>query len=376
MKYKKNEILIPKNMFAFSKFTKDGVLYDRSEFFDYIIHKFLLKSNCKTLNDIIDINVYEQIADKSIRIVFEDEESGSPDEALEILINIDDTGIIVVSVIPANYETSGRQHEIVTSENIETVIKPSTADTISSMNNNNKFEAVSIMAGSIAHDYNNALTAVLGNLTLAKLELESSDSSLKELLNDVEEGAMRIKELTYKLSQFSSIGRPNKRKTSVARVLDLSFRSVESDYHANIKKEITDDIYLINVDETQMVHAFSNMLNFILNSCEKSNNIVISGENLIVDNNYQNNGKKIQHGDYVVVSMVYMPDSDNRLLLEKDYNPFSFQNMTDDKLNLCLAYAVLNRHQGFVKMDVKDKTVKFKIYIPVEKTKHDMDTII
>ena len=43
-----------------------------------------------------------------------------------------------------------------------------------------KLEAIGIMAGGIAHDYNNALTAVLGNISLAKMEADPANASMME----------------------------------------------------------------------------------------------------------------------------------------------------------------------------------------------------
>jgi len=53
----------------------------------------------------------------------------------------------------------------------------------------------------VSHDCNNALTAVLGNISLAKMEARGN-GELEELLADAEKAALKIKNLTEKLSTF------------------------------------------------------------------------------------------------------------------------------------------------------------------------------
>ena len=82
-----------------------------------------------------------------------------------------------------------------------------------------KLEAVGVMAGSVAHDFNNMLTVVLGLTGLAKGSLEP-DSPAAELLERALGASRNAHELTQQLLSFAS------RRTSEPRALDLS-REVE-----------------------------------------------------------------------------------------------------------------------------------------------------
>lgn len=65
----------------------------------------------------------------------------------------------------------------------------------------NRMNEVVNFAGTISHDCNNALTAVLGNISLAKMESQGI-GELEELLADAESAALKIKSLTEKLGVF------------------------------------------------------------------------------------------------------------------------------------------------------------------------------
>ena len=44
-----------------------------------------------------------------------------------------------------------------------------------------KLESIGTLAGGIAHDFNNILTSILGNITLAKMSLQSPDKIIRRL---------------------------------------------------------------------------------------------------------------------------------------------------------------------------------------------------
>ena len=80
-----------------------------------------------------------------------------------------------------------------------------------------RMSAVANFAGGIAHDYNNALTAVLGNISLAKMDAEKN-SELEELLRDAESAGFKIKLLTERLAMFSRGMKPAKDKTDIKKL--------------------------------------------------------------------------------------------------------------------------------------------------------------
>ncbi len=75
-----------------------------------------------------------------------------------------------------------------------------------------KLESVGTLAGGIAHDFNNILTAVLGNVELARLDLPADEPAV-EFINRIHESGLRARDLVRRLLAFS---RPNPRRHGVA----------------------------------------------------------------------------------------------------------------------------------------------------------------
>ncbi len=65
-----------------------------------------------------------------------------------------------------------------------------------------KLESIGVLAGGIAHDFNNILTAILGNLNLAKMRLDDPDE-VSSILSQAERACLRARSLTTQLLTFA-----------------------------------------------------------------------------------------------------------------------------------------------------------------------------
>ena len=66
-----------------------------------------------------------------------------------------------------------------------------------------KMEAIGTLAGGVAHDFNNILTAIIGFGQRAKERNKKGDEETKKFINEVLAGAERAAELTHSLLAFS-----------------------------------------------------------------------------------------------------------------------------------------------------------------------------
>ncbi|NOY74627.1 MAG: hypothetical protein GXP32_02410, partial [Kiritimatiellaeota bacterium] len=79
-----------------------------------------------------------------------------------------------------------------------------------------KLESLGVMAGGIAHDFNNVLVGILGNISLAKLEIKKDDH-LMSYLDSAENAARKARELTHRLLTFSKGGTQIKSPMSIIK---------------------------------------------------------------------------------------------------------------------------------------------------------------
>ena len=81
-----------------------------------------------------------------------------------------------------------------------------------------QLESIAALSGGIAHDYNNLLTAIIGNISLAQTYLDPDDKVFL-LLSQALAASKTAKDLTQKLITFSKGGSPDKKIVEVAKLV-------------------------------------------------------------------------------------------------------------------------------------------------------------
>ncbi len=80
-----------------------------------------------------------------------------------------------------------------------------------------KLESLGILAGGLAHDFNNILTAVIGNISLVKGS-ESLDD-IHQRFEEMEKACFRARDLTQQLLTFAKGGQPVKKTASISELI-------------------------------------------------------------------------------------------------------------------------------------------------------------
>ena len=82
-----------------------------------------------------------------------------------------------------------------------------------------QLESIAALSGGIAHDYNNLLTAIMGNISLALTGIPEDDA-IYDWLSQAQEAALIAKELTNRLITFSKGGVPQKETVDIGELLE------------------------------------------------------------------------------------------------------------------------------------------------------------
>ena len=111
-----------------------------------------------------------------------------------------------------------------------------------------KLESLGTLAGGIAHDLNNILTVISGNIGLAQIEAPADAGSLLGFLSKAGQAAQHAAHLSSQLLTFSKGGAPLKKVVSIGELLE---RSAEfSLYGSNLRADfdIAVDLWKAEVD--------------------------------------------------------------------------------------------------------------------------------
>ena len=228
-----------------------------------------------------------------------------------------------------------------------------------------KFEAIGILAGGIAHDYNNALTAVLGNISLAKMEISPENKNLQEVLEDAEKASLRAVELTRRLSTFARGGRPERKAVNIGDLIRTTAESVLVSYNGIWQVDLQDDLWLADIDEFQIGQVLTYLLVNAMEAMATPGRILIQARNEVVEHEESHHELSLQPGRYVVVSVSDEGEGIPPENIPKIFDPYFTTKEMASGMGLATSYAIIKRHHGYI--DLKSTLGKgstFYFYVP------------
>lgn len=125
---------------------------------------------------------------------------------------------------------------------------------------NQRLEGLGLLARGFAHDFNNHLTTITGNISLAR-EKQPEDSEMQQMLSEAQTAASRATGLVQQLMTFAQGGRPIRKQT---RIPDL-IRRILTDHrlqHPEIRYQFqgTESELVANVDPAQVSRLIENLV--------------------------------------------------------------------------------------------------------------------
>lgn len=220
-----------------------------------------------------------------------------------------------------------------------------------------RLESIGVLAGGIAHDFNNILTAILGNITLARLSPDPNTS----LLEEAETACMRARDLTQQLLTFAKGGVPIKTTTTLdALVLEtVSFALRGSNVQGEVR--VAPDLWAADVDAGQISQVLNNL---VINSKEAMPN---GGVLRVTAKNVEIAAGDVGPlaGEYVEIEVADQGGGIKQEDLQRIFDPFFSTKARGSGLGLASAHSIVQQHGGFI--DVQSQVGKgstFRVYLP------------
>ncbi|OPZ81551.1 MAG: Blue-light-activated protein [bacterium ADurb.Bin429] len=224
-----------------------------------------------------------------------------------------------------------------------------------------KLESLGILAGGIAHDFNNVLTAILGNLSLARVLAAPSDAVYPKL-QEAEKAALHAKALTQQILTFSRGGTPVKRIISMAELLRETVAFALPGSSVACELAIADGLWPVEVDPGQVTQVIHNL---VVNADQATS---FGGSVCVRACNYM-----VPHGDMLPLepgSYIRIEVEDQGIGIEpedlpKIFDPFFTTKPDGSGLGLATAYSIVRNHHGYITVDSEvDIGTTFTIYLP------------
>lgn len=226
-----------------------------------------------------------------------------------------------------------------------------------------KLESLGVLAGGIAHDLNNHLTVIIGNLTLAKMHTKEEDKVLP-YLQEMEEGLKQTGYLTGQLLTFAKGGSPMTKAVSICKLIEEVSAFALSGSKSNCELLITEDLPAVEIDQGQITQVITNLLINADQAMQKGGTIKISGEELIVTGG--STTLPLQSGNYVALSITDEGAGISNEILQKIFDPYFSTKEDGSGLGLTICYSIVKKHGGHISVQSEQgKGTCFTLFLPV-----------
>jgi signal transduction histidine kinase/ActR/RegA family two-component response regulator len=231
-----------------------------------------------------------------------------------------------------------------------------------------RLESVGRLAGGVAHDFNNILSAIIGNAELCQFKIDKGNP-LYERLDLIKSSGHRAARLTRQLLAFS------RREIIKPEIIDFGREVHELNKmlvrllgeHIEIKTRIQDGLWPVKMDRGQLEQI---LINLAVNGRDAMPNgglLSIELTNTSLDTEYIKNHATLQSGDYVMLGVTDTGSGMESEVVEHIFEPFytTKEQGKGTGLGLATVHGITKQNGGEIYVySEPGKGTAFKVYLP------------
>jgi len=209
------------------------------------------------------------------------------------------------------------------------------------MQKTQKLESLGVLAGGIAHDFNNILAAILGNISLARMQLHDTEKTAKRLVA-AENAASRARDLTQQLLTFARGGEPVKKVIEVDGLLREAAGFAIHGSTVRCKFALADGLWPVEVDEGQLSQVIHNLVINAVQAMPDGGTITIGAENF---------GSILQRQKCVRIFVADNGTGITEQHLQRIFDPYFTTKQQGSGLGLATCYSIIKKHGGIITVE-------------------------
>lgn len=240
-----------------------------------------------------------------------------------------------------------------------------------------KLEGIGQLAGGVAHDFNNILTAIIGYAQLVYLNMQSDDTNrghIKHILDYSEKAATITKSLlAFSRKQTTNLSCFNVNDL-ISDFQKLLLRLMPE--NIEIQTQFTSQKLSVLVDQVQLEQVIMNLATNARDAMPDGGLIIIATNMTEIDQEFIKSNGYGRTGSYAQITMADMGRGMNRQTLDKIFEPF-FTTKEPGKgtgLGMTIVYNIVSRHNGFITVESEPgKGTRVRILLPIVEAAEDVN---
>jgi signal transduction histidine kinase/CheY-like chemotaxis protein len=234
-----------------------------------------------------------------------------------------------------------------------------------------KMEAIATLAGGVAHQFNNALAVIMGNLELIRME-DLQNVKIGRYIDPISQAGKKMVQLTGQLLAYARGGKFQTQTIAAHAFVKETLRLVKHSIapKVNIRTNLDESTDHIEVDLTQMQMLLAAILSNASEAMDGQGLITIRLNNTRVSPKACKNNPGLKPGKYVLLSITDNGRGMDEQTREKIFEPFFTTKFQGRGLGMAAVYGIVKKHGGFVYVDsAAGKGTTVSIYLKGAKFK-------
>jgi two-component system cell cycle sensor histidine kinase/response regulator CckA len=229
-----------------------------------------------------------------------------------------------------------------------------------------KMEAVATLAGGIAHQFNNLLSAVSGNIELMKLD-DNDRQKYGRYFAPIENSIQRMAKLTGQLLAYARGGKYRVSNISMIEFVRETLPLVEHTLKptVTVETDLPEKVSRVTIDVTQMQTVLSGILSNASEAIETAGRVLISCRDEHITTEQSKMTPGLVPGDYVVLSVTDDGKGMDEKTRQRIFEPFFSTKFQGRGLGMASVYGIIKNHDGWISVDSKPlRGTTVKIFLP------------
>jgi two-component system, cell cycle sensor histidine kinase and response regulator CckA len=234
-----------------------------------------------------------------------------------------------------------------------------------------RMEAIGTLAAGIAHNFNNLLMGILGNASLASLEIEE-DHHIQRNLENIKTLVDSGSRLTRQILDYSKGGAHEIEPLMLGRIIEKTLDTIDKTRKdVRIHQDIAKELCAADGDKGQIEQVLMNLFVNALEAMPGGGDLFIEAKNVshleLADKHF-----KSRSGDYLRIVIRDTGIGMDNEIKEHIFEPFFTTKglVKGTGLGLASAYGIIKAHGGYIDVESKKGLgSSFIIYLPASSKK-------
>lgn len=210
-------------------------------------------------------------------------------------------------------------------------------------------EAIGMMAGGLAHEFNNVLTSTLGSLSLARKMMPDDTPEASRLQKAIDAG-LRAREIPNRLSAFLKSSELKRTRCRLQDLLNEAATELMEEPGVRLEWRVLPASPSLKLDADAIRLTFKNIFRNAIEAVNRNGRIEISLDAITIDRS-QKKILNIKAGQYYKITVRDNGPGIAPADFPKIFDPFFTTRNNAEGMGLTTAYSIIRRHGGAIRVE-------------------------